>query len=89
MLHGESSATTPFQCSFCTPGFVMAATALVEELGRAPIPRAQLEDRIVAALNENICRCTGYIRYLEAVRAVILATPGLVIDVVATDARQG
>lgn len=78
-----------FQCSFCTPGFVMAATALVEELGRAPIPRAQLEDRIVAALNENICRCTGYIRYLEAVRAVILATPGLVIDVVAADARQG
>ncbi|WP_284164771.1 (2Fe-2S)-binding protein [Frigidibacter sp. SD6-1] len=67
-----------FQCSYCTPGFVNAATVLVERLGRQPVPRARLEDEILEAMNGNICRCTGYVRYLTAVRDVILATPGLV-----------
>lgn len=71
-----------FQCSFCTPGFVMAATALVEELARAPIPRAEVESRVVTALNDNICRCTGYVRYLEGVRDVILNTPGLTVGTI-------
>lgn len=67
-----------FQCGYCTPGFVNAATVLVEKLQRQPVPRAQLEDTITEALNHHICRCTGYVRYYEAVKDVILSTPGLV-----------
>jgi aerobic-type carbon monoxide dehydrogenase small subunit (CoxS/CutS family) len=32
------------------------------------------------ALGEHLCRCTGYVRYYEAVKALVLATPGLVKD---------
>ncbi|MFD1796335.1 (2Fe-2S)-binding protein [Paracoccus aurantiacus] len=69
-----------FQCSYCTPGFVNAGTVLVETLERAPIPAAQVEARILDALDANICRCTGYVRYYQALRDVILNTPGLTTD---------
>lgn len=68
-----------FQCGYCTPGFVTAATILVERLARRPVARADVEGVIEAALAPHICRCTGYVRYYEAVRAVVLATPGLVV----------
>lgn len=67
-----------FQCGYCTPGFVTAATVLIERLKKAPVARRDLETAISTALGQHICRCTGYVRYVEAVRAVILATPGLV-----------
>ncbi len=67
-----------FQCGYCTPGFVTAATVLLEHLKREPVPRGEIEARIDAALGPHICRCTGYVRYYQAVREVILATPGLV-----------
>jgi aerobic-type carbon monoxide dehydrogenase small subunit (CoxS/CutS family) len=67
-----------FQCGYCTPGFVTAATILVERLAKSPVARYELEATIDAAMGHHICRCTGYVRYFEAVRAVILATPGLV-----------
>jgi len=76
-----------FQCSYCTPGFVAAATALVERLERKPVPAEQVEDIVLDALNENICRCTGYVRYLEATRDVILSTPGLTTGTTDTLAR--
>ncbi len=69
-----------FQCGYCTPGFVNAATVLLERLKRAPVPRAEVEATVAAALENHICRCTGYVRYYEAVRDVVLATPGLTRD---------
>lgn len=66
-----------FQCSYCTPGFVAASQALVERLRSNPIAAADVEETVLTALNENICRCTGYVRYLSATRDVILSTPGL------------
>jgi aerobic-type carbon monoxide dehydrogenase small subunit (CoxS/CutS family) len=66
-----------FQCGYCTPGFVNAATVLLERLKQAPVPRAEVETTVAAALENHICRCTGYVRYYEALRDVILATPGL------------
>jgi xanthine dehydrogenase YagT iron-sulfur-binding subunit len=69
-----------FQCGYCTPGFVNAATVLLERLKRAPVPRAQVEATVAEALDNHICRCTGYVRYYQAVRDVILATPGLTRD---------
>ncbi len=54
------------QCGFCTPGMIMAAEAL---LRRDPSPdEAQIRD----ALSGNLCRCTGYVKIIEAVQA---ATP--------------
>jgi len=41
-----------------------------------PLARADLEKTIAEALDGHLCRCTGYIKYHEAVRAVIEADPG-------------
>jgi aerobic-type carbon monoxide dehydrogenase small subunit (CoxS/CutS family) len=67
-----------FQCGYCTPGFVNAATVLLERLKRSPVARADVEQTIGTALEGHICRCTGYVRYYEAVKDVVLSTPGLV-----------
>jgi 4-hydroxybenzoyl-CoA reductase subunit gamma len=50
------------QCGYCTPGFIMASAGL---LRRNPRPS---EDNIRAALGSNICRCTGYVKIIEAVK---------------------
>jgi 4-hydroxybenzoyl-CoA reductase subunit gamma len=50
------------QCGFCTPGFIMASEGL---LRRDPRPD---EAAIRAALGSNICRCTGYVKIIEAVQ---------------------
>ncbi len=67
-----------FQCGYCTPGFVNAATVLMENLKRSPVTRKDLEKRIEEALDGHICRCTGYLRYYQAMRDLILASPDLV-----------
>ncbi|MBV6322193.1 (2Fe-2S)-binding protein [Duganella violaceipulchra] len=67
-----------FQCGYCTPGFVNAATVLLERLKRTPVGRDQIDETITESLNAHICRCTGYVRYFEAVKDVVLNTPGLV-----------
>ena len=69
-----------FQCGYCTPGFVNGATVLVEKLKRQPIPKSKVEATITEALNTHLCRCTGYVRYYEAVKDVILSTPGLTTE---------
>ena len=51
------------QCGFCTPGMLMSAHAL---LARNPLPT---EDEIKEALVGNLCRCTGYVRIIDAVSA--------------------
>jgi 4-hydroxybenzoyl-CoA reductase subunit gamma len=50
------------QCGYCTPGFIMASTGL---LRRNPDPSDQ---EILEALGSNICRCTGYVKIIEAVK---------------------
>jgi len=60
-----------FQCSYCTPGYVNAATVLVEKLQRQPVKRSELESEIDNALGKHICRCTGYVRYYSAARDVV------------------
>jgi aerobic-type carbon monoxide dehydrogenase small subunit (CoxS/CutS family) len=55
------------QCGICTPGFLMAAHDHLERGG------ALDEERLREALAGNVCRCTGYTRILEAVRAAAAA----------------
>ncbi len=57
------------QCGFCTPGFLMMATALLES--RDDVDR----DDIVEHLDGNICRCTGYQPIIDAVAAVAAEQP--------------
>ena len=65
-----------FQCGYCTPGFLNEGQVLLEHLAKKPVTRADLEKTIADALDGHLCRCTGYIKYHEAVRDVILAEPG-------------
>ena len=64
-----------FQCGYCTPGFLNEGQVLLERLAKKPVARADLGQTIAAALDGHICRCTGYIKYHEAVRDVVLADP--------------
>jgi aerobic carbon-monoxide dehydrogenase small subunit len=53
------------QCGFCTPGFLLAATALVRARPEATEPEIREE------LSGNLCRCTGYAPIVAAVQAVL------------------
>lgn len=64
-----------FQCGYCTPGFLNEGQVLLERLAKKPVARADLEKTITEALDGHLCRCTGYIKYHEAVRDVILEDP--------------
>lgn len=57
------------QCGFCTPGFVVTATAL---LARNPHPsRTEIE----RAIGGNLCRCTGYTKIIEAIESAAKEAP--------------
>ena len=51
------------QCGFCTPGMVMAAVSLLQEV---PNPT---EEQVREGLEGNLCRCTGYHNIVQAVLA--------------------
>ena len=51
------------QCGFCAPGTILSAKALLDSNPRPT------ENEVRAALNGNLCRCTGYVKIVEAVMA--------------------
>jgi len=53
-----------FQCGYCAPGVILAATELLE---RNPNPS---EEEIKEAISGNLCRCTGYLPIVEAISNV-------------------
>ena len=63
----ENAAT---QCGFCIPGMVTSAVALLE------VNNDPSEDEIKEALAGNICRCTGYVKQLKAVKDAAKAMRG-------------
>ena len=52
------------QCGFCTPGMILSAKALLDE---NPSPT---EEEVKRGLSGNLCRCTGYVKIVEAVLAL-------------------
>ncbi len=52
------------QCGFCTPGMIMTAKAFLDE---EPHPS---EDEVKKAIAGNLCRCTGYVKIVEAILSV-------------------
>jgi len=75
-LEGENGELHPLQeafvehfaiqCGYCTPGMIMAAKALLDE------NKSPTEEMVRGELAGNLCRCTGYVKIVEA----ILATAG-------------
>jgi carbon-monoxide dehydrogenase small subunit len=51
------------QCGFCTPGMILAAKALLDS---TPQPT---ETEIRRGISGNLCRCTGYVKIVEAIKA--------------------
>ena len=56
-------ASGAVQCGFCTPGMVLSAKALLDD---NPEPT---RDEVKTALAGNLCRCTGYVKIVDAVEA--------------------
>ncbi|HEY8212234.1 MAG TPA: 2Fe-2S iron-sulfur cluster-binding protein [Myxococcaceae bacterium] len=63
--------TCAFQCGYSTPGMVMACHVLIDRLSRQRVQRRFLDREISAAMGGHVCRCTGYVRYHQAMREVI------------------
>ncbi len=57
------SASHALQCGYCTPGMLLSATYLLEQ---NPHPT---EEEIRRGIQGNICRCTGYVNIVEAIKA--------------------
>ena len=55
------------QCGYCTPGMIVTSSAF---LSKNPHPS---EEEIKKALSGNLCRCTGYVKIIEAVRKASMA----------------
>jgi carbon-monoxide dehydrogenase small subunit len=51
------------QCGFCTPGMIMSAKALLDE------NTCPTEEDVREAISGNLCRCTGYVKIVEAILA--------------------
>ena len=62
------------QCGFCTPGFLVVASALLED---NPTPTDQ---EIKSAIEGNLCRCTGYQQIVDSVKTTLISLHGLQIE---------
>ena len=57
------------QCGYCTPGMIMTASALLSKNSHPS------EEKIKKALSGNLCRCTGYVKTIEAVKKASIQEP--------------
>ena len=67
-LQKAFSASHALQCGYCTPGMLLSATYLLEQ---NPSPT---EDEIRRGIQGNICRCTGYVNIVEAIKSAAEGT---------------
>jgi aerobic-type carbon monoxide dehydrogenase small subunit (CoxS/CutS family) len=62
------------QCGFCGPGVILSAKALIDEIPDPTIP--QIRD----ALGGNLCRCTGYVKMIEAIQKAARDMRGATVE---------
>jgi xanthine dehydrogenase molybdenum-binding subunit len=77
------TATHALQCGFCTPGIVLRAHGL---LTSNPAPT---RDEIVRSLDDHLCRCTGYLRIIEAIELLARTPAGSPLPAAVTDGGVG
>ncbi len=77
------AATAGLQCGFCIPGIVLRAKALTDH---DPAPT---RNAIAIALDLHLCRCTGYVKIIDAVELLAAAKRGAPIPPPCTDGRVG
>ncbi|SMB92059.1 CO or xanthine dehydrogenase, Mo-binding subunit [Thermanaeromonas toyohensis ToBE] len=75
--------TGAVQCGFCTPGMIIAAKALLD---KNPHPT---REEICEALQDNLCRCTGYVKIIEAVELAAAWLRGEKVKVAREETRTG
>jgi aerobic-type carbon monoxide dehydrogenase small subunit (CoxS/CutS family)/carbon monoxide dehydrogenase subunit G len=81
-LRDAFSASHALQCGFCTPGMLASARDIVSRLGEVS------ETRIREELSGNLCRCTGYVGIVAAIRAVSLGKSPAIAGTAAASTRK-
>jgi xanthine dehydrogenase molybdenum-binding subunit len=76
-------AAAGVQCGFCTPGIALRAKSITD---RDPAPT---RDAIARALDVHLCRCTGYVKIIDAIELLAAAKRGAPIPPACTDGRVG
>ncbi len=77
------AAAAGSQCGFCIPGIALRAKAITDS---DPEPT---REAIVRALDVHLCRCTGYVKIVDAIQLLAAAKRGAAIPVPCTDGRVG
>ncbi|NRD74150.1 (2Fe-2S)-binding protein [Shewanella sp. VB17] len=67
-----------FQCGWCTSGFVNEAIGYYESLKQQPVVQSELRAALEHHLGTHVCRCTGYVKYYQAMENLILSQPELI-----------
>jgi len=70
------------QCGFCTPGFIMTTVALLEKHANPS------DDEIRRAISGNMCRCTGYVKIIEAVKVAAKELAGAALGATRHEGRS-
>ncbi|HSM51356.1 MAG TPA: 2Fe-2S iron-sulfur cluster-binding protein, partial [Thermoanaerobaculia bacterium] len=83
VLAASFQAATGLQCGFCIPGIAIRAKALLD---REPAPS---RERIATALDGHLCRCTGYVKIVDAIELAARAWRGGPLPEPCTDGRVG
>jgi carbon-monoxide dehydrogenase small subunit len=71
------------QCGFCTPGMILSAVALLDN---NPSPS---KAEIKRGISGNLCRCTGYVKIIEAIHSVVEQTKGKISSPASTSIPEG
>jgi xanthine dehydrogenase molybdenum-binding subunit len=77
------AAAAGLQCGFCIPGIALRAKGLID---RNPNPT---RDEIAKAIDGNLCRCTGYVKIIDAIEMIARARRGEAIPEPCADGRVG
>jgi selenium-dependent xanthine dehydrogenase len=77
------AATAGLQCGFCIPGIALRAKAITDR------DAAPTREAIAQALDLHLCRCTGYVKLIDAVQLLAAAKRGAPIPPAGTDGRVG
>ncbi len=77
------TAVAGLQCGFCIPGIALRAKAITDR------DREPTREAIAAALDVHLCRCTGYVKIIDAIQILAAAKRGVPIPPPCTDGRVG